>query len=133
MPRGIATRSMWGWRFFPRVPVAVSGGQILTFGKESFRQYNIRRTPGSATKRVQFGYAGKPFALVQDALEGVVPREHLRDASQTPGINLGQRATNNAMRIASLALEVEQAALARDANNYDNDHKVDLSASRLDR
>ncbi|MEH6784103.1 MAG: major capsid protein [Alcanivorax jadensis] len=119
-----------GMALFPRVPVAVSGGQILTFGKESFRQYNIRRTPGSATKRVQFGYAGKPFALVQDALEGVVPREHLRDASQTPGINLGQRATNNAMRIASLALEVEQAALARDANNYDNDHKVDLSASR---
>jgi len=118
-----------GMALFPRVPVAVSGGQILTFGKESFRQYNIRRTPGSATKRVQFGYAGKPFALVQDALEGVVPREHLRDASQTPGINLGQRATNNAMRIASLALEVEQATLARDANNYDNDHKADLAAS----
>ena len=118
-----------GMALFPRVPVAVSGGQILTFGKESFRQYNIRRAPGSATKRVQFGYAGKPFALVQDALEGVVPREHLRDASQTPGINLGQRATNNAMRIASLALEVEQATLARDANNYDSDHKVDLAGS----
>lgn len=119
-----------GMALFPRVPVAVSGGQILTFGKESFRDYNIRRTPGSATKRVQFGYAGKPFALVQDALEGVVPREHLRDASQTPGINLGQRATNNAMRIASLALEVEQATLARDASNYDSDHKVDLASSK---
>lgn len=119
-----------GMALFPRVPVAVSGGQILTFGKESFRDYNIRRTPGSATKRVQFGYAGKPFALVQDALEGVVPREHLRDASQTPGINLGQRATNNAMRIASLALEVEQATLARNASNYDSDHKVDLASSK---
>ncbi|WKE65068.1 major capsid protein [Gallaecimonas kandeliae] len=119
-----------GLALFPRVSVAVSGGQILTFGKEAFMEYNIRRTPGSATKRVQFGYQGEPFALVQDALEGVVPREHLRDASQVPGINLGQRAINNAMAIASLALEREQGALARNAANYDSDHKVDLSAAK---
>ncbi len=119
-----------GMFLFPRVSVGVSGGQVLTFGKESFMEYNIRRTPGAGTKRVQFGYLGDPFALVQDALEGVVPREHLRDASQVPGINLGQRAVNNAMSIASLALEREQAALARDANRYDADHKVDLSAAK---
>ncbi len=119
-----------GMFLFPRVSVGVSGGQVLTFGKEAFMEYNIRRTPGSNTKRVQFGYLGAPFALVQDALEGVVPREHLRDANAVPGINLGQRAVNNAMSIASLALEREQAALARDASRYDADHKVDLSAAK---
>jgi len=119
-----------GLFLFPRVSVGVAGGQVLTFGKESFQEYNIRRTPGAGTKRVQFGYLGDPFALVQDALEGVVPREHLRDASQTPGINLGQRAVNNAMAIASLALEREQAAKARSAANYDADHKVDLAAAK---
>ncbi|WP_445364400.1 hypothetical protein ACJJIQ_09065 [Microbulbifer sp. ANSA003] len=115
---------------FPRAPVAVSGGQILEFGKEAFRLYNARRTPGSSTKRVQYGHAGKPFALVQDALEGMVPREHLRDASQVPGINLGQRAVNNTMGSLSLTLEVEQAELARNPDNYDNDHKVDLASSQ---
>lgn len=119
-----------GMFLFPRVSVGVSGGQVLTFGKESFMEYNIRRTPGAHTKRVQFGYQGDPFALVQDALEGVVPREHLRDANVTPGINMGQRAVNNAMAIASLALEREQAAKARNAANYDNDHKIDLSAAK---
>ena len=119
-----------GNSLFPRVPVMVSGGQVIEFGKESFRLYNARRAPGTGTKRVRFGYQGKPFALVQDALEGVVPREHMRDASQVPGIDLGTRATNNVMRSLSLALEVEQAGLARDATHYDNDHKVDLAASR---
>ena len=119
-----------GMSLFPRVGVGVSGGQVLTFGKESFMNYNIRRVPGAGTKRVTFGYQGEPFALVQDALEGIVPREHLRDAAVTPGVNLGQRAVNNAMAIASLALERDQAALARNAAKYDNDHKVDLTAAK---
>ena len=71
----------------PSVPVMLSGGQVLEFGKESFREYNIRRAPGTGTKRIQFGYLGRPFALVQDALEGVVPFEHMRDANVMPGID----------------------------------------------
>lgn len=118
-----------GMSLFPRVPVVISGGQVLEFGKESFRNYNARRSPGAGTKRVSFGYLGKPFALVQDALEGTVPREHMRDANVSPGINMGQRATNNVMNILSLAMEREQAELARNASNYDADHKVDLAAT----
>lgn len=119
-----------GMVLFPRVRVEVSGGQVLEFGKESFMEYNIRRTPGGNTKRVTFGHAGKPFALVQDALEGVVPREHMRDADAVPGINLGRRAVNNSLNITSLALEREQASMARNAANYDADHKVDLVAAK---
>lgn len=117
-----------GAALFPRVPVAVAGGRILTFGKESFQQYNLRRAPGAATKRITFGYAGLPYALVQDSLEVPVPREHVREAS-VPGINLGTRATNFGMNVASLALEREQAALALNAALYDNDHKVALTSA----
>ena len=116
-----------GSALFPRVPVQLAGGQILEFGKESFRLYNARRAPGSDTKRIQFGYLGKPYALVQDALEGVVPREHMRDASRSPGINLGTRAVNNVMGSLSLALEYEQAQLATTAANYDANHKLALT------
>ena len=62
-----------GHVLFPRVPVFARGGQIIEFGKESFRRYNTRRAPGTNTKRLEFGYQGKPFVLVQDALEGMVP------------------------------------------------------------
>ena len=119
-----------GLSLFPRAAVAVAGGQVLEFGKESFRKYNARRTPGSSTKRVQYGYLGKPFALVQDSLEGMVPREHLRDAAIEPGVDQGQFAVTNTMASLSLLLEAEQAEIARNANNYDANHKVDLASAQ---
>jgi hypothetical protein len=118
-----------GHTLFPKVPVSLSGGQVLEFGKESFKLYQARRAPGSATKRIRFGYLGKSFALVQDSLEGQVPREYLRDAAQTPGIDLGGRAINSTLRALSLTLEHDQAQLATDGTNYDNNHKVTLSGT----
>lgn len=127
---GYGNQTLVGNTLFPRVPVQVAGGQVLEFGTESFRLYNARRAPGADTKRVDFGYLGKPFALYQDSLEGKVPFEYMRDASRVPGINLGTRAVNGVMRSLSLGLEKEQADIARNAANYDADHKVDLSAAK---
>lgn len=118
-----------GGYLFPRVPVFVSGGQIIEFGKEAFMKYNLRRTPGGPTKRIQFGYLGKPFTLFQDSVEIPVPREHLRDASLVPGIDLGSRAVNMGMKVVTKSLEEEQAALATDAGKYDSSHKVALSGA----
>lgn len=118
-----------GFALFPRVPVKQRGGQIIEFGRDSFKRYNTRRAPGSSTKRLQFGYEGKPFALVQDALEGKVPWEHMQDANQVPGIDLGTESTNEVMNILSLALEIEQAEIATNAANYGADHKVTLSGT----
>ncbi|MBF0402256.1 MAG: major capsid protein [Magnetococcales bacterium] len=118
-----------GHILFPRVPVHTSGGQVLEFGKESFKLYQARRAPGTATRRVQFGYLGKSFALVQDALEGQVPREHLRDASRVPGVDLGQRAVMGTLRALSLTLEYDQAKLATTAANFDSNHKVTLTGT----
>lgn len=118
-----------GETLFPRVPVEISGGQILEFGKEAFKLYSTRRAPGAGTKRIAFGYLGKTFALLNDALESPVPREYLRDAKVMPGIDLGQRAVNLVMRTVLLSLEVEQATLALTAGNYDSTHKVALSGT----
>jgi hypothetical protein len=112
---------------FPRVPVYVSGGQVLEFGKEAFKAYSTLRAPGSTTRRLNIGYTGKPFALKNHALEGQVPREHLRDAAVTPGIDLGTRSVNTVMRALQLELEIEAADLATDLNNYDASHKVTLA------
>lgn len=127
---GYKNATFVGSSLFPRVPVMVSGGQILEFGKESFKLYNARRAPGANTKRISVGYAGKPFALVQDSLEGMVAFEHMRDANRVPGVNLGTKAVNTTMRALELSLEVEQAGIALDAANYDADHKIDLAAAK---
>lgn len=118
-----------GFNLFPRVPVQQRGGQIIEFGRESFKRYNTRRAPGANTKRIQFGYAGKQFALVQEKLEGKVPVEHMQDASQVPGINLGSRAVNGVMGILSLSLEIEQATLALNPASYGANNKDTLSGT----
>lgn len=118
-----------GHNLFPRVPVQVAGGKIIEFGKESFKLYSTSRAPGTAFKRMQFGYEGKDYVLENHGLEVPVPREHLRDAAQVPGIDLASRALNSVMSVTSLTLEKAQADLARNAANYDNDHKVTLTST----
>jgi hypothetical protein len=127
--QGYQQADLVGSALFPRVPVEISGGQILEFGKESFKLYNARRAPGSGTKRISFGYLGKPFALVNEALEAPVPREFQRDAGVMPGIDLGQRAVLLCMRTMLLSLEAAQAALATDASQYDASHKITLAGA----
>jgi len=127
--QGYKNAELVGMSLFPAVPVQVSGGQVIEFGKESFKLYNARRAPGGATKRIDFGYQGKAFALKQDSLEAKVPREYQRDASQVPNIDLATRAVNLVMMSLTLALEDEQAKLATDAANYDASHKVALAGN----
>ncbi|WP_338664998.1 major capsid protein [Pararoseomonas sp. SCSIO 73927] len=125
--RGYRRADLVGEALFPRVDVPISGGQIIEFGKEAFRLYNARRTPGATTRRIETGYLGKPFALLQDSLEGKVPREWMRDATRAPGVNLGTRATNVVMGSLLLALEYEQAQLARTPGNYPASNRIALA------
>lgn len=127
--QGYTNLEFVGGKLFPRVPVATRGGQIIEFGREAYRLYALKRAAGGRTARIQFGYLGKPFALVQDAVEAPVPREHLVDASITPGLDLGQRAVNVAMRVVALSLEYEQAALSINAANYGALNKVTLAGA----
>lgn len=116
--QGYANSELIGNTLFPPVPVTTSGGQIIEFGKEALKLFSARRAPGGATRRMQMGYLGKPFALVQDSLEALVPREYLRDASIVPGIDLATRAVMITMRSLQLQLEVDQATLALDTSKY---------------
>jgi hypothetical protein len=125
--QGYKNADLVGMALFPRVPVGQRGGKIITFGKEAFRLYNTGRTPGSNTKRVQFGYAGAPFALEQHALEGVVPVENMDEAAAVPGIDLGAGAIGQTQDIIALRLEYAQAVLATTAANYAASNKITLA------
>lgn len=115
----------------PAVPVTVSGGQVLRFGKESFQAFGMRRAPGGRMKRIAVGYLGEKYALTQDGLEGKAPFEWLRDAAAVPGIDLGTRAVNTVMRLIFLSLEIEQANLVQNPAIYSAANKVALSGADL--
>lgn len=127
--RGYKNPRFVGMHLFPAVPVLVSGGTVIEFGKESFKRYNTRRAPGASTRRVRFGHEGKPFALTNHRLEGQVPREMQRDATRVPGIDLGQRAIRLVQDVHARELEIEQAEIARNAALYDANHKVALAGA----
>lgn len=118
-----------GSMIFPSVEVAVSAGKIIQFGKEDFQLFNARRAAGSATKRIEFGYEGEPYSLVQDSLESKIPREYARDASQVPGIDLGTRASMKVMNTLTLGLEHEQASIATAEANYGASNKETLTST----
>lgn len=128
--RGYKRPGNVGKKLFPVVFVDSYGGQVLEFGKESFRAYNTARAPGSTTKRIDIGYAGKPYSITPNALEVQVPRERLQDASQVPGVDLASQAIDTGMGAMALSQEVQAAALARDAAQYPAGNKVALVATR---
>lgn len=127
--QGYNTQDFVGEHLFPTVYVDQSGGQIIEFDRDAFRLYNSRRAPGANTAEVHFGYFGRPFALQNHRLQGVVPREHQRDAAQAAGIDMGAVGVNSTMRALAMGLEVDRALLATTAANYPAANTVALGAS----
>lgn len=114
---------------FPTVPVSLRGGNVITFGKEAFMLYGSQRAPGENTRRVKFGYAGAPYALVDYSLEGLVPVEVEQEAANGPGIELGASAVAQVSAIMALRLEKASADIARTAASYGSGNKVTLSGT----
>lgn len=124
--RGYRNSTFIAEALFPRVSIPNRSMRVIRFGKEAFRLLNTRRAPGADKKRVQYGYASDPVALVQDALEGVVPVEHQEEAASVPGIDLGAGAVNMVLDVIDLGHEYESATIARAAASYDANHKLAL-------
>jgi hypothetical protein len=114
---------------FPRAPVGKRGAKIIKFGKEAFRKYNTKRAPGTDIKTIQFGYAADTVSLTQHALRGMVPVEHSEEAANIPGVNLAMTAVELPMDSIAREIEIEQAGIAQNIANYDNNHKLALSST----
>lgn len=127
--RGYRHAGRVGHLLFPYVAIPLRGVKRLEFGKESFRLYSTARAPGAATKRIRFGYEGKPVVLEQHSLEGQVPFEHQDDAAIVPGVDMAASAVNIAMASISLYLEYLQAKAATTPSHYAGTHRDQLSGS----
>ncbi len=124
--RGYENNELVGNLLFPRVDVGASGGQVIEFDKSAFQLYDTQRAPGSATKRIELGYLGRPYALESHALEALVPYENMRDASLVPGIDLARESLMSVVDSMALKLEFQQASLARNAALYPAANKIAL-------
>jgi len=127
--QGYKNAAMVGLNLFPPVPVAQRGGSIISFSKEDFALYNTGRSPGAATKRVQFGYVSGKYALDQHALEAVAPWELQQEASAVAKINIASIAVRKTQNIIALRLEKAQADLATTAASYGAANKITLSGT----
>lgn len=129
--QGIQQNDLVGNFLFPRVDVPLRGGQILTFGREAFMQYaGLNRAPGSSTPRVQFGYSGSAYSLVDFSIEGKVPVEIEEEGLNSSfRLDHAQVAINGADRILALRLEIAQATLATTLANHAASNRVTLSGT----
>lgn len=116
---------------FPVVPVELRGGTVVEFGPDDFKLINSARAPGAATKRVQFGHAGAPYALVDYSLEGKIPREIGQEAGMA-GIDQYERTIRGVQRLMDIERENEAAVIARNAASYAASNKL-VYASDADR
>lgn len=131
--QGYQNNEFVGSLLFPQVSVGTRAGNIITFGKEDFMEYSgLARAPGSATKRVQFGYAGSAFALVDYSLEGALPIEVLQEGlANDKGFSIdgASMAIRKTQDIMALRLEIAQANAATTLSNYGTDNRITLSGT----
>jgi hypothetical protein len=130
--QGYEQSGLVGGFLFPQVPVSQRGGNILTFGKEDFMLYQTARAPGENTRRVQYGYTGSPFALIDYSLEGLVPIENYQEGMASANgwsVDHMAMAIKKTLAIMALRLEYQQATIARTAATYQAANKVTLSGT----
>lgn len=127
--RGYSNQEFIATRLAPNVDVPARNIRLLKFGKEGFRKLNTRRAPGSPILTVQYGYASDPIALLQDALQGLVPVETQEEAAKVPGIDLGQQAVQMVLDQLDLGFEVDTAQMVRNPANYGANNKVALAGA----
>lgn len=127
--RGYTNARFAGSALFPAVSMPTRAAKRIEFDRSSFRRRVTRRAPGSRIAEAAFGYEGKPVQLTQEALRGVVPREHLQEAAAVPSIDLLQTSVDLVLAVIALEKEIQQAAVARNAALYADTNKVVLAGS----
>ncbi|OJY36356.1 MAG: hypothetical protein BGP11_08405 [Rhodobacterales bacterium 65-51] len=127
--RGYKNSAFIHTALFPRVTVPSRSAKVIKFGKDDFRRSQTRRAPGADTVRVQFGYGADTVSLTQDALEGVVPFEIQQEAAGLPGIDMAKLHINRVLKRIELGHEIDASAIARNAANYDANHKLALTGT----
>ena len=132
---GLGQGTMVAEKLFPRLPQALSSVALAQLGNERLKRYNLRRAPGSPTKRVDIKFDGKIYNVSQYAVEVPMPRELIREADESRRLNVGnhldvsQIAMTTANDILGLDYELEVATLATTSGTYAGGHVTALAGA----
>lgn len=132
---GMGQGTMVAERLFPRLPQTLSSVNLAKLGDERLRRYNLRRAPGSATKRVNIKFEGVTYSVDQYSVEVPMPRELLREADESRKLNVGnyldvsQIAMRTASDVLGLDYELEVAAMATTMGTYASGHVLALAGA----
>lgn len=130
---GLGQGSMVAEKLFPRLPQALSSVTLAKLGDERLRRYNLRRAPGSATKRINIKYDGQVYSVDQYSVEVPIPRELIREAEAMKRMNVGANvdisriAMVTANDVLGLDYELDVASLATTSGTYAAGHVVALA------
>ena len=121
---GMGQGTMIAEKLMPRLPQALANVNIAQMGDAARRRYNLRRAPGSATKRINIKYDGKVYSVDQYAVEVPIPRELVRESDESRRLNIAshldisQIAMTTAADVLALDYELEVASLATNSASY---------------
>lgn len=122
-------------KLFPRLPQVLSSVTLAQVGDERLRKYNLKRAPGTPTKRIDIKYNGQTYTVDQASVEVPIPRELLREADESRRLNVGnyldisQIAMVTANAILLLDYELDVAAIATNPATYAPGHVFTLGGS----
>lgn len=111
-------------KLFPRLPQALAGITLAKLGDERLKKYNLRRAPGSATRRIEINFEGKSYTVNQYSVEVPMPRELIREADESRKLNVSNHLDVSKIAMATandvllLDYELEVATLATTAGTY---------------
>lgn len=130
---GLGQGTMIAEKLFPRLPQALSSVSLAQMGNERLKRFNLRRAPGSPTKRVDIKFDGKVYSVKQFSVEVPIPRELLREADESRRLNVGshldvsQIAMTTANDLLGLDYELEVAGVATAPGTFAAGHVLALA------
>ncbi|POS08035.1 hypothetical protein C3Y08_11100 [Burkholderia gladioli] len=130
---GLGQGTFAAGRLFPALPQTLSGVTLAKTGDERLRRYNLRRAPGTATKRIDIKFEGVVYNVQQYSVEVPLPRELLREADESKKLNVAgyldvsQMAMSTANDVLLLDYELEAASIATNPGSYAAGHSVALA------
>lgn len=122
-------------KLFPRLPQTLSSVTLAQAGDERLRKYNLKRAPGTPTKRVDIKYNGQTYTVDQASVEVPIPRELLREADESRRLHVGnyldisQIAMVTANDILLLDYELDVASIATNPATYAAGHVMTLAGA----
>ncbi|MBS0354024.1 MAG: hypothetical protein JSR83_09010 [Proteobacteria bacterium] len=132
---GMGQGTLIAEKLFPRLPQALSSVMLAKVGDERSRKYNLRRAPGTPTKRVDIKYDGNTYTVEEYSVEVPIPRELLRESDESRRLNVGNYldisriAMVTANDILGLDYELEVAGVATNAATYAAGHVLALAGA----